>query len=83
MFESTHNDILKVYGKPTAMPTAASNEMFDLVYDKIGIAFRVLDPSGMIRNIKVFRPGAQRLSGSSKRPTSACKSHTCSPTLSS
>ena len=58
--ESTHSDILKMYGKPTTMLKAASSGMFDLIYDKIGVTFRVLDPSRTIRTIAVFRPGTAK-----------------------
>jgi hypothetical protein len=58
--QSRHSDILEVYGKPTTTLKQASTGMFDLVHDKIGVAFRVLDPSGTIRAIIVFRPGTAK-----------------------
>ncbi len=60
LLQSTQSDILKVYGKPTTMLKAASTGMLDLIYDEIGVGFRVLDPSGTIRHIKVFRPGSAK-----------------------
>lgn len=59
LLQSARSDILKVYGKPTAVLKPVSNR-FDLVYDNIGITFQVLDPSGTIRFIDVFRPGSAK-----------------------
>jgi hypothetical protein len=58
LVQSKRSDILKAYGRPTAVTKSASVGIFTLVYDGLGIAFQVLDPSGTIRFIDVFRPGS-------------------------
>lgn len=55
LLQSTRTDIEKTYGTPTVVLKAASTGSFDLIYDKIGIAFLVWG-SGEIRTISIFRP---------------------------
>lgn len=52
--KSTRDQVLKAYGKPTA-ETAPEVVQKTLIYDKIGIAFRVWN-YGAMRGIWVFHP---------------------------
>jgi hypothetical protein len=58
LLANTRDDVVKAYGKPVVLK-GASNPAFDLIYDKSGIAFRVMG-GGEIRSIEIFRPGAAK-----------------------
>jgi hypothetical protein len=59
LLASTRADIVKTYGTPTVVLKAGSNPMLDLIYDKLGIAFRVMG-GGEIRSIEIFRTGTAK-----------------------
>lgn len=67
LLQSTRSDILKVYGKPTVVLKATSNGRVDLIYDKVGVAFRVWIQAGRLCTYISSGPGAPRVSGSSRR----------------
>ncbi len=57
--ESTRDQVLKAYGKPTAQTAPEPGVQTHLIYDKIGIAFRVW-AHGSMRGLFVFRPGTAK-----------------------
>ena len=59
LFQSKRGSILTVYGKPTVALKPAYGQS-ELIYEKIGLGFRVYDGGGDIQAIFVFRPGAAR-----------------------
>jgi hypothetical protein len=56
LLQSRRRSILAVYGKPTAALKASYGQS-ELIYEKIGLGFRVYDDGGQIQAIYVFRPG--------------------------
>ncbi len=59
LLQSKRSDIFKVYGEPTVVLKGAYGQS-ELIYDKIGIGFRVFNDGGGIRLIFVFRPGTAK-----------------------
>jgi hypothetical protein len=59
LLQSKRSDILTVYRKPTVVLKGAYGQS-DLIYDKIGLGFRVSYDGGRIRLIYVFRPGTAK-----------------------
>jgi hypothetical protein len=57
-FQSDRGAVLKAYGTPTAV-TLPEQGQTNLIYDEIGVAFRLFN-GGRVRIIYVFRPGTAR-----------------------
>ena len=57
-FRSNRAEVLTAYGTPTAV-TMPQEGQTNLIYDEIGVAFRVFN-GGKVRIIYVFRPGTAR-----------------------
>lgn len=57
-FRSSRAEVRKAYGTPTAETTPQEGQA-NLIYDEMGVAFRVFN-GGRVRIIYVFRPGTAR-----------------------